>query len=98
MVCEVEEAGEKGWLTGGTVVLATDNQLVESALHKGKSSSEKLFELILRLRKVEMKFEIKLLITHVAGTRMMAQGTDGVSRGSLREGVAIGKEMISFCP
>ena len=98
LVCEVEEAGEKGWLTGGLLILATDNQVVESALHKGNSSSEKLFNLILRLRKVEMKYAIKLLITHVAGTRMMAQGTDGVSRGSLREGVAVGKEMISFCP
>ena len=28
LVCEVEEAGEKGWLTGGMVVLATDNQMV----------------------------------------------------------------------
>ena len=26
------------------------------------------------------------------------QGTDGVSRGSLRSGVSLGKDMISFCP
>ena len=29
---------------------------------------------------------------------MIAQGTDGVSRESLKEGVALGEVMISFCP
>ena len=29
---------------------------------------------------------------------MIAQGTDGVSRGNLREGITVGETMISFCP
>jgi hypothetical protein len=33
-------------------------------------------------------------VVHVAGTRMMAQGTDGVSRDSLMEGVMAGGDML----
>ena len=29
---------------------------------------------------------------------MVAQGTDGVSRGNLREGVAVGETIMFFCP
>ena len=29
---------------------------------------------------------------------MIAQGTDGVSRGSLKEGVGVGKNMLELCP
>ena len=79
LVCSVEEAGEKGMLTGSTVLLATDNSVVEAALYKGNSSSEKLFDLVVRLRKAELHSSCKLFVTHVSGKRMMAQGTDGVS-------------------
>ena len=85
-------------MKGATVILATDNEVVEHSLYKGNSTSEKLFELVVRLRTAEIKFATKLLITHVSGKRMMAQGTDGVSRGSLKEGVALGEAMIHFCP
>ena len=98
LVYTVEEAGRKGMLTGSTVLLATENSVVEAALYKGNSSSEKLFDLVVRLRKAELHSSCKLLVTHVSGKRMMAQGTDDVSRGNLREGVAVGKEVLSFCP
>ena len=39
-----------------------------------------------------------MFVTHVAGTRMMEQGTDGVYRGTLSTGVAVGESMIRFCP
>ena len=97
-VCAVEEAGGQGHLEGATVVLVTYNSVVEASLYKGNSTSEKLFELIIRLRRAELRYSTKLLITHVAGKRMMAQGTDGVSRGSLREGVGLGESMLKFCP
>ena len=85
-------------MTGATLILVIDNDVVESALYKGNSSSVKLFELVVRLRKVEIKYSSKIIATHVAGTRMIAQGTDGVSRGSLKEGVGVGKHMLEFCP
>ena len=41
LVCEVEQAREKGWLSNSLLLLATDNQVVESCLYKGNSSSPK---------------------------------------------------------
>jgi hypothetical protein len=41
-------------------------------------------------------FGFTLHLVHVAGTRMIAQGTDGLSRGSLLEGVARGEDVLSF--
>ena len=98
LVCEVEQAGEKGWLSNSLLLLATDNQVVESCLYKGNSSSPKLYDLILRFKLAELKYGVKVIVTHVSGRRMQVQGTDGVSRGSLRTGVSLGKDMISFCP
>jgi hypothetical protein len=40
----------------------------------------------------------KIIVSHVSGERMKAQGTDGVSRGQLKEGVSVGKDMLSFIP
>ena len=37
-------------------------------------------------------------VTHVSGTRMIYQGTDGVSRGILREGMALGEHMLEHLP
>ena len=98
LVESVENLGEEEKLQGSQVVLATDNQVVESALYKGNSSSQKLYELVVRLRTVELRHSAHLFITHVAGTRMMSQGTDAVSRGCLNTGVAVGESMVNFCP
>jgi hypothetical protein len=45
-----------------------------------------------------MKYRCNIVVTHVSGKRMMAQGTDGVSRGHLKEGVSTGEDMMSFIP
>ena len=52
-------------MTGATLILVTDNDVIESALYKGNSSSIKLFELVVRLRKVEIKYSSKIIATHV---------------------------------
>lgn len=41
---------------------------------------------------------LKLHVIHVAGTRMIKQGTDGLSRGVLLEGVMKGEPMLDFVP
>ena len=51
---------------------------------------------MLRLRKAELKYGFVLHVVHVAGTRMIAQGMDGLSRGILLEGVNKGEDMLSF--
>ena len=89
-MCVVEEAGHKGQLSGAIVILATDNEVLQHLLCKGNSTSEKLFKLVARLRTTRIKIATKLLVTHISGKRMMAQGTDGVSSGIVKEGVALG--------
>ena len=83
---------------GSEIFVFTDNQVTESAFHRGTSSSRALFELVLRLRQLEMEGRLFLRVIWVAGTRMIAQGTDGFSRGDLENGVAAGLDMLSFVP
>jgi hypothetical protein len=96
LVLTVEEEAAAGHLTRSEFFLFTDNSTAESAFYKGSSTSPKLHALILRLRKLELHYGLILHIIHVSGKRMIAQGTDGCSRGVLLEGVMAGKDMLSF--
>lgn len=96
LVETVEEEAAMGHLRDCELWLFTDNSTAESCFAKGSSSSKLLHELVLRLRKAEMAAGFTLHLVHVAGTRMIAQGTDGLSRGVLLEGVLAGKDMLSF--
>ena len=98
LVEDLESKECSGDLENSWIILATDNSTAEGCLYKGNSPSKKLFELVVRLRSLEMQTGATILVTHVSGKRMMAQGADGVSRGSLKEGVCLGKAMASFCP
>jgi hypothetical protein len=96
LVDTVEEEAKEGYLKGGKLWLFTDNSTAESCFHCRGSSSNLLHELVLRLRKAEMKHGFSLHVVHVAGTRMIAQGTDGLSRGIMFEGIVCGNDMLSF--
>jgi hypothetical protein len=80
------------------IFLFTDNTTAEAAYWKGTSKSEWLFELVLRLRFLELKHDLIIHVIHVAGMRMKAQGTDGISRGDNSMGVMRGIPMEQFCP
>jgi hypothetical protein len=45
-----------------------------------------------------MTGRIKLHVIHVSGSRMIAQGTVGLSRGGYADGVMSGASMLSFVP
>jgi hypothetical protein len=75
-----------------------DNSTVEAAFFRGTSSRERLFNLVLRLRKLEVEQQCLLNLIHVAGTRMIEQGSDGLSRGNLTKGVMTGQSMLSYVP
>jgi hypothetical protein len=98
VVESLEEEAETGHLTGAEVFLFTDNSTVEAAVHNGTSSSEKLLGLVIRIKVLSQKYSIKIHVFHVAGKRMIAQGTDGISRGSLTAGIMAGKAMTDFIP
>ena len=98
LVDTIDEMAEQGNLVGKEIFLFTDNSTSEAAFHNGSSTSEKLFNLVLKLKKLEMHNRTKIHIIHVSGTRMIEQGSDGLSRGNLNVGVMAGKRMLSFVP
>ena len=65
-------------LAGCEVFLFTDNSTAEHAFSKGTSKSRLLYELVLRLRRLEIEYDLQLRVVHVSGKRMIAQGTDGL--------------------
>ena len=59
LLCDIEEAGNKCCLTGSTIVLATDNLVVEAAMYKCNSSSGNLFDLVVHFRQEKLQFSTK---------------------------------------
>jgi len=94
----LEDLYEAGELLSCEVFVFTDNSVAEAAYHNGTSSNEVLFELVLQLRKLELHAGAKIHVIHCAGTKMIAQGTDGLSWGDLTEGVMEGIAMSAFVP
>jgi hypothetical protein len=93
LVETAEEEAAAGKLTGTEFFIFTDNSTAESSFYRG---SKLLHSLVLRLRLLEIKYSVIIHLIHVSGTRMIAQGTDGTSRGSLLEGVMAGENMLTF--
>ena len=98
MVEYLEKRGAAGHLDESEVFMFTDNSTTEAAFWKGNSHSRKLCGLVLRLRQLEMRSGMILHVVHVSGKRMIAQGTDGLSRGDHFTGVMRGEAMEAFAP
>jgi hypothetical protein len=69
------------------VYMLTDNAVAEGAFHRGTSSNRRLFDLVLRMKHLELHRGVQLHVIHITGTRMQAQGTDALSRSDLISGV-----------
>jgi hypothetical protein len=98
LVNALEKSLSKKSLDHAEIFLFTDNSAAESVFFKGTSKSPELFNLVLRLQEIHMRHEVILHIIHVSGRGMIAQGTDGLSRGQLNEGVFAGYDFLSFVP
>jgi hypothetical protein len=99
MVDAVKRHAKDEKLTETMLFFCTNNSTVEIALYHGRSkTSRSLHELVVRLKVMEAKYGFQLLVIHVAGERMKAQGTNGVLRGQLTEGVMNGESMFAFLP
>lgn len=85
-------------LRGHEIFIFTDNSTAEAAYWKGTSSSKRLFELVLRLKILEMEHQISLHVVHVSGKRMIQQGTDGLSRADHSMGSMQGIPIRKFVP
>ena len=90
--------GKNGALKGAFVLFCTDNSTVEHAIHKGSCDSPELLQLVIEFQALQMDYGCTVVVSHVAGTRMIAQGTDGLSRGALNEGVMGGTPITDFLP
>ncbi len=77
----LEEEGEESNLNHAKVFMFTNNSTVESCVARGSSSLPKLLRLVVCLQVLLMRVGIKINVFHIAGTRLIAEGIDGVSRG-----------------
>jgi hypothetical protein len=75
------ELGGIGRLTRSTLFYFTDNLVSYYIVSNGSSSSPELQKLLRRLKYLELVLDIRLEIVHIPGLHMIAQGTDGLSRG-----------------
>ena len=98
IVTSLEDEAKDGNLADSEIFMFTDNSTVESCCVRGTSTSPRLLELVIQLRALSTKFSLKISVFHISGTRMIAQGTDGVSRGFFGGGVMAGEAMTSFIP
>ena len=70
LIMTLEEEAKTGLRTHSVVIMATDNTTVETCIFKGNSTSRRLYDLVVRIRDLELKYGIQLIITHVSGKRM----------------------------
>lgn len=89
----------EGEISGGELIIFTDNTTFESTFYKGYSSvSKELTDLIFDLRRAEREAGCIVHVVHIAGTRMKASGIDGLSRGDLYEGIMKGESPLKYIP
>jgi hypothetical protein len=98
VVESIEDQVDQGKLNNAELFMFTDNSTAEAAFYRGSSSNKALFELVLRLKKLEMSAGLRIQLIHIAGLRMIDNGVDGLSRGCLTEGVMAGTPYLNFFP
>lgn len=87
LVETLEKESQNGNLENLEGFVCTDNKVTECAFYKGSSNSPKLFNVVLRLRLLQQYANFKVHVIHVAGSRMIEQGTDELSRDLVYEGL-----------
>jgi hypothetical protein len=82
----VEQLLEEGKISQGTELFVfTDNFVTESVFYKGSAKSYHLHGLVERMRFLQLHGGLFIHVIWIAGTRMIEQGTDGLSRGTLTQ-------------
>ena len=71
----------------------TDNSTSEAIIAKGTSTSPRLQQLVREIAYEQLLQQCLLIPVHVAGKRLIAQGTDGLSRGQTAVGAMAGNTM-----
>jgi len=88
LVNSVTRAYKAGHLRSSNLFVFTDNAVAEGAYHNGGSNrNKKLNELVFRLWNLQMEVDFVIHIFHIAGTRMIECGVEGLSCGDKSEGI-----------
>ncbi|KAL7575063.1 hypothetical protein ACA910_000434 [Epithemia clementina (nom. ined.)] len=80
------------------VPIFTDNQHAKSGFYRGTAKSPEVLNLMFRLHRILIKGYAFIPIVWIAGRKMIDQGTDGLSRADLTNGVMRGTCMLEFIP
>lgn len=86
LVNGVKVESRAGRLVGCELWLGTDNKVAADCWHKGSSDSQTLFDLVLELKLESLHGNFVVKLFHMAGTRMIQTGIDGLSRGEFQLG------------
>lgn len=99
LVLELRRLVVSGRLPRGSEVwVFTDNSCAEKTFYKGQSSSRLLHAMVVELRRLEMEGAVIIHFVWFSGKRMIAQGTDGLSRGDFTSGVMAGEDFLKYIP
>lgn len=99
VIANIEDHHERGDLHEGTeIFLITDNATSEACFYKGTAKSRELYRLMLRLHKIQMAGDVFIHVIWVAGTRMIENGIDGLSRADFSNGVMTGESILDHLP
>ena len=83
---------------GRRCLFGTDNAVSSGVFNGGTSTSKSLHEITLEVKIKEMEHNAFIHLFHMSGTRMIAVGIDGLSRGDFESGVMTGQSMLRYLP
>jgi hypothetical protein len=99
LVRRIEELAEEGSLVRGTKLFVfTDNFVTESVFYKGAALSPYLHSLIEQIKMLQLHAGLFVHMLWISGTRMIEQGTDGLSHSDFNSGVMAGINFLSLIP
>jgi hypothetical protein len=101
IICKIEELDNDVAIKEGTKFwIFTGNFFFESCFYKGGGGikSQSVLDLVLRLYLIEMKGKAFIHVVWISDRQMIAQGTDGLSRGKFTSGAMRGMPMLEFVP
>ena len=71
----------RGELKNAEFFVFTENLVFDSVLYNWTSKIPLLFELVIRLHKLQMRWEIIFHVIHIADTQLIEAGICGLSNG-----------------
>jgi hypothetical protein len=75
-----DEAAGRRSVTGSTIIDFTDNLFTADVLENGRAETAEASAIIRAIRRACFTLNVKLYVFHCAGTRLVANGIDGLSR------------------